>query len=472
MGSSGLTTTAHVDESARGWQVIYNRVRSRWNIPNIYLVVALVWGIMLVFLVPPFQNFDEAAHFYRVWSFAEGSWSLDTSGKAMLPKGVADLERLFPIVPLATGQAKMSPRDAAGQLSAPIGADKASSTSFSATYGPIGYAPQIVGALAVRLVGRSPLLSLYLGRLLSLVCAAVLTFFALRLVPYGKAALFLLALLPMTMLQMASLSPDALTVAGTLFFAALILHLTSRACLTTWDSIAVVVSGVLLLNAKPGYAVIALLAVALRPGQFRSALHYVITVGATVVGSLSLAVVLISTAPQSQVVLDLMLGRGNGVNAGRQISFVIRHPLSFLAAIKETLDTQGLFLAKLIVGAFAWGNLPITDTVALIAVAAFAAIICSRGSVRLEWWIRGLFLSVGALVALVTFAALYVGFSAVGAPSVNGLQGRYFVPSLALVILGTAGFPYGKRWLTPLVVGVLLLLLIASTINTLVQYYY
>jgi hypothetical protein len=55
---------------------------------------------------------------------------------------------------------------------------------------------------------------------------------------------------------------------------------------------------------------------------------------------------------------------------------------------------------------------------------------------------------------------------------VNDVQGRCFVPSVALVILVAAGFPYVKRWPMPVVVGVLLALLIASTIKTLLLFSY
>ena len=42
------------------------------RVPQLYLAIALVWGIVLVFVTPPLQTFDELAHYYRAWSVAEG----------------------------------------------------------------------------------------------------------------------------------------------------------------------------------------------------------------------------------------------------------------------------------------------------------------------------------------------------------------------------------------------------------------
>ena len=52
------------------------------NIPKLYLLVALAWGLILVFVTPPLQTFDELAHYYRSWSVAEGQIAVPSSGRS------------------------------------------------------------------------------------------------------------------------------------------------------------------------------------------------------------------------------------------------------------------------------------------------------------------------------------------------------------------------------------------------------
>ena len=97
-----------------------------------------------------------------------------------------------------------------------------------ASYGPVGYLPQAAGIGLGRLVGAPPLTCFYLARLANLLAAIALLFFAIRLAPFGKQLFVLLALLPMTMFELASVSCDALTISGAMFFTALLLWASVR----------------------------------------------------------------------------------------------------------------------------------------------------------------------------------------------------------------------------------------------------
>ena len=48
------------------------------------------------------------------------------------------------------------------------------------------------------------------------------------MLPFAKLAVALVALLPMTMMEMASLSPDALLLGGSIFFAGLVVNCTAK----------------------------------------------------------------------------------------------------------------------------------------------------------------------------------------------------------------------------------------------------
>jgi uncharacterized membrane protein len=454
-----------------GWSQLGRRLEV-FNWPRAYLIIALVLGVALVVLTPPFQTFDEPAHFYRGWTLAEGHILPERQSYPMLPASVSTLEGSFPIVPMIQGTFHFSLWSAIKQLKVPFSKQQAPTLSYSMTYGPVGYVPQATAVLLLRPFGRSPVGTVYLGRLLNLICGVLLTYFALRLIPFAKVALFVIALLPMTVMLMASLSPDSLALGGIFFFSALVLRLTRQEEISNRALAALGVSGILLLNVKPAYALIALLVLLLRPAQFGSVKRYALAVTGIVGASLGLMAFLALTAPHSQALQDTILGPNNGVSSGEQVSFMLHHPVAFVKAIFATFDTRGLFYGKIAVGAFEWGNAAVTDVVAVIAGLAFAAVIAAREKVQLEAWRRALILGVSGLTALVICAAFYMSFSRVGSATVEGLQGRYFVPSVTLAFFGLAGFPFGKRWLMPLIVLVIVGILAVTTIRSILLLYY
>jgi len=57
----------------------------------LFLGVALLWGLALVFLVPPFRVFDEPMHYERAWSVADGQLLSAPDGTVRVPTNVAAL---------------------------------------------------------------------------------------------------------------------------------------------------------------------------------------------------------------------------------------------------------------------------------------------------------------------------------------------------------------------------------------------
>ena len=446
--------------------------RSRLNVEKTYLVVALAWGVILVFLTPPLQTFDELAHYYRAWSVAEGQIVVPASGRVDLPSGAEALTGLFPTGPMAFRLQKMSLDGLQAGLGQSLGSTSVPSSSAAASYGPIGYLPQAIGVDLIWLVRGPPLAALYLGRLLNLLAAVLLTYFGLRLLPFAKLAVGLVALLPMTMMEMASLSPDALLIGGSIFFVGLVVRCTTKERVSGRDIALLVLSAVLLLNAKPGYALLSLLLLLLLPRQFSSRLAYAATVGGSIVASGLLTLVFMKLAPNAGEFLAVFLGADNRVDGPAQLRYVIAHPLDFARAVGNTVSSQGVFLLRQTVAAYAWGQRNIGDLVVLVAAMGVAAVLTVAETVNFAAWRRVLMLGVGLLTAVVVALGLYMGWTAVGAQEIAGLQGRYFVPCFILGFIGLAGFPFGKRWAVPVVIGAVVLVLIAVNLYTLLTYYY
>lgn len=205
--SSGAGTSDRTQTFRRLWSRVRMAV-TRTRLEYVFLVIALAWGVAQVFIVPPLQVPDEGDHWFRAWALTDGQLTADRQGMITLP-GVfartADLytrlvERGLPIS--LEGQAGFSGYEDLFNSPGPSGIVRVASRVLS--YGPVGYLPQAVGVGLGRLVGAPPLTCFYLARLGNLFAALALLFFAIRLAPFGKQLFVLLALLPMTMFELAA----------------------------------------------------------------------------------------------------------------------------------------------------------------------------------------------------------------------------------------------------------------------------
>ena len=444
-----------------------------------YLVVALLWGSAMIVITPPFQVPDEPAHYFRAWSVANLQLVAEPGSLVTVPENVATLpDRLGSNVGGDWAANHYSVGQAASSLWERISADSRSQVTTAASYAPVGYVPQAIGMGIARVLGHSPLLGFYLGRLSNLIAAAVIVFFAIRVVPFGKPLLALVALVPMVVFETASLSPDALVLSGCILLLAMVLRATTLGVVPVRELIVMTCVSVILLNAKPGYAVVALVLFMLTPRQLGGARRYAAWIGATVAGAFGVAVAVALVAPEMPSGYMASIGMA-GVDVGQQVSFVIRHPFEFAKVIYDTFDQQilGLDGSRLPLGQMAYGilgwlaiDLP---TAGMWAMAAAGILFLgSREEVPTTPWQRFVMIATGAVLVATISLGLYTGWSRVAAPVVNGLQGRYFIAVIPLGLFGIYGLRPTRERTILMILVVAVGIAAATTVATLLRFYF
>jgi hypothetical protein len=145
-----------------------------------------------------------------------------------------------------------------------------------------------------------------------------------------------------------------------------------------------------------------------------------------------------------------------GIQPGAQVQFVLGHLTAMPDLLGGTLDKDGTVLAQHLVGVLGWLSIMLPDWcydygwVAMI-LAAFACALDESGPRLATAGWRLLILVVCFLgVAL----ALYVTWTPVGAPLIEGLQGRYFIPLLLLMSQAIPSLPLPSSIRRPLLIGV------------------
>ena len=357
--------------------------------------VALLFGAAFALITPPFGAPDEIAHYYRACAIAHGGfWPpvLNEHGYTAVP---------------------ISDREFISDRSVPFVAERAF-VKYPMVLSPLAYLPQALGCAIGDGLHLRPFYSFYLARLLNLFCALAIIFVAARI-----AAPWLViapALLPMSLFMFASFSPDALTIAMT--------FLTTTLALvgSPW----VIAAAAALALCKP-YLLVPLLVFAVSRRT----------------GWITLAVVIVGGFVATLFAKTHWSAFRPGASEHGQIAFMAHHPLlagKAIAADVFRFDVLEQIAGRLGLLNIALPRLAIVCALLLpIAVALFAGV-----RVTPAQRIAALLIALGSI--LLVELSEYISWTPVGAPVVQGVQGRYFIPVLPLFLLAISRANERARW--------------------------
>jgi uncharacterized membrane protein len=411
--------------------------------PAVYLVTALPTVIFLTTLTPPFQAPDETNHFRRAVQILRGEivgHDIEAPGwsGAQVPKNVGEVAESFSYL-IGQPEKKFSAEIMRNTRKIPWNWTDREFNSFANTviYPPLFYLPAVGTLAAARDLGWGVLDSYLLARLTTGIVAVLIATLAIGLAVNGRALLFVLLSLPMSLYLFASISQDALLIAST----ALAMSLCSRAAgqdralnVVERVIVAVLLGGAV--AARPPY--IFLLSVLLTP-IVRSEVRGRTAIWARVRPLLPFAAALaiglgwiVFGALPSQTPMRAEAG----VAMAGQAKFLFWHPAWFPEVLLNTLWSNGVPHFKMFVGNLGWTDTALPPvyyplaayTLGLACVLAFFG----RGHRLSGRW--GLMLVATCVLAWAgVYGILYLTWTTVGADAVDGVQGRYFLPSATLL---------------------------------------
>ena len=418
---------------------ILSKLKKIAKIEFAFALIALFWGIILVFLIPPLQVPDEGSHFIRAWGISTLQWRCDEKLRVEAPQNIGNLAVNLDEQKINSGIYPDS--ETQKYLDEKIDSHKDKYCSQFCLYSPISHVPQSLGIVAARILDSSALQTLYLGRITNLLISILLIFWAIRLAPFGKIVFLFTGLLPMTMQQFSSLSGDALNFSGILFFSALALNLSQKENLRGWQLAGFAVSSLAFIHTKPGYAGILLLFLLLRPYQFPSRMKYAAFLGIVFAANIIIAFTLANSADTENYL------RPDQVSPEKQIALMKENPTTFFSAVGHELEKNSIVYLTGMIGRL--GLLSVKLPAFLHLLIPFALIIfltSSREKVVLTAFQRLILFSSSALVIISVFLLEYIFWTVPGQDSIDGIQGRYFVPVAPLLILSVYRLRFSKFW--------------------------
>ena len=410
--------------------------------PKALLCCALVLGLLLILLIPPFDSPDELTHFQNAWAISTGQaftreyWA---EGKLRLPSAFGPLMAEYPVRLLGLeNREKCSWAALFGQSMeyAPDGGVMPAEGrifSFGYLFSALGMA--LASALG-SLLGLSWLLSPYLqllfGRLANWVFFVLTVRSALRKAQPFRLTLFLLAAMPMSLFLGATLNYDAVLIPVSLWLFASVLSLQERAParIVPADYARLLLAALFLCGIKAVYAWLMLLFLLLPRGAMGASGREKTRRWIPVLLAAALGFALAS--------LPYLVPAGGAVGyTAEQASWLLAHPLALPGIVLRTLWKDAASLAIGFWGCFGWLDVHVPRAVLLLGWAVLLAIAllecCSfPRSLPLRKRLPGLAASVLVYVSLCTLQyishAPRVNGNVIGGDVSAGFQGRYLIP--------------------------------------------
>jgi uncharacterized membrane protein len=409
----------------------------------VFAIIAVVFGLSLVFVNAPFQIQDGGTHFFRAYHVSQGDLVTSRKGDSVggkIPESVISLPGKYNHL---SGHPELQvDRDTFwADFNKPFDAEEKQFVDFFAQslYAPTVYFPQAIGIALGRMGEWSALKLMYAGRISALLCWIVMVFAAIRITPVFKWVFVVVALLPRSLSLAASLSADGPTNAMALLLTAVIMReiLGNETKLNNWDVLFIITLGVLLSMAKQVYLPLVGMAFLIPVQKFISRNNKLVFCG-LVIGAAALA-----TGLWTREIHDLYRS-WYGADASQQMKLIMARPWQFPLIAFDTFIEHWVVCRLAFVGVLGFLDvwLPRWVYQSYPFVLAGVALFSTDCDKPFPWSQRCWLVVLCVCSFLLIYLSMYLVWTEPGAKLVKGVHSRYFLPLAVPMLLAL----FYNRW--------------------------
>ena len=310
-------------------------------------------------------------------------------------------------------------------------------------YSFVCYTPQAVGIMIGKILNLPVIVWAYLARLCNFIVFSLLLYYAMKRMPFKKLTLMFIAMLPITFQLAISMSADSLTIATSFALMATILDIRYRQkeVLSKKQIVWLGFLSMVMALCKIVYLPICLLLFAIPKERFQSKKQKYISIG------IILFLVVIANLVWLTIASDFLLTIEGRANPDVQLELMIKNPFRYAGVL---LNTVSLYLNAYITGMLGQSLALFNITLSCIYIFANIVILviltlCDHKDVKFDNFFRVLSLFIFLSIALLTFTSLYLDWTAVGSSTIEGVQGRYFIPIIMYLLLGLTSSSFSTK---------------------------
>lgn len=335
----------------------------------------------------------------------------------------------------------------------------------------ISYLPSVIGLILGRGIGLSFYWTLILGRWMNVLLVAILSFFSMKALKTGKMVVLLIQLIPTNLFLMSNYNYDTWLTSWSLFGLSLFFGEWQRRDKKINMNTVLVMSIAMFLAVMPKliYFPLTFILLFMPKCKFQNR-KQMWFYRCLILAAAFLPFVVVYCQNFLNGLGQGDIRGGEAVNATTQMDFVKEQPMEVLKILVTFLKG---YLNPLIEGReylinqayFGYVNVHYFVVMAIILFGAIISRDKYGNEVKFPWWTKIGCLFVYMIIGAMAAFSMYITFTAVGADTVAGCQGRYIIPALFPVLFVCSRFS-AKKFVKDLIceedVNIALMLLLCS----------
>ncbi len=419
------------------WFMVF--ARKEYAIERVFLIFTLTFGMAYLLVMPAYSAPDEIAHFATAYRLSNKMMHVegDNDEEYALCRQEDTIKReLNFTTTLETYRyirLNLFTKNDNKDNAVFTGAKVLQNTSV------VAHLAQATGISIARALNLSDVALCFLGQFCVFIFYTILVFFAIKITPVGKQIFFAISSFPMVMSIVPSFSYDPVIYGLSFILIAIILRLIYGVeKVTLKDCIICIIFSLLLAPCKMVYSFISLLVILIPDRKFKNKksanLFKIITVVASIVYAF------ISNA---SAVADSSSGVKMIEWAGAQ-GFTLTDLLSdipgtinmYLMTIHEYM---GYYLNTMIGGELGWLNVIMPMDIIILSLIVLVLSLREERVKRITDIQKVIYVCDFLLIAALICTSLLLGWTHIYSKVILGIQGRYFIPILPLLLLPFVG---------------------------------
>lgn len=407
---------------------------------NIFVMLAIIFSVNMLILLPAFHVPDEYSHYIKAYSLFDKD---EIEINKYIPSiKISDLmyETFYKYnCDLHNPYYKTTIKEYFVDLTKIDKGEKNNVVTFYNTYSirNFAYIPSAIIIKFAFCLNLPIILSTVLARLINALIFIILGYFALKLIPRYKRLLFTIMLMPITIQQTAAINQDSITLSIIFIFLALLLNeiYSKEKNISNKTLALILVLSVCLGISKPGYFAITLMTILIPKERFKNKnIYYAmcflpITICAGLTASKYLSQFGLADAAVKKI--------PNMVT----VSYVLKNPLFLIKVCFYTLYQRGsLDLLTGQLNLFGWSTVSYDFLASYVIYFIYTFLIFFDNKETKSLSIKNRICIVG--ISIITIGLIYAsalfGFNTTttDAHMIGGLQSRYFIPVTLLLAIG------------------------------------
>ena len=415
----------------------------RCRIEKVFLFTILCLGVIYNFILTPYMTPDEKYHIDMSYRHSNTLLGIEQVGENKCLKRVDDDEMEFTSEPSLTNYKNIyDGLFTTVQDDALIEAEATANTEAPMLL----YLPAVLGMTLSRLLQLGTVPMLLFARWCSLLFFALMAYWGMKKLPFGKMTLFLLGILPMNLQQCTSFSYDAVITGTILLYSCYCIALAyQEESVKPKDILILGILSIVFIYGKSGVYLPMCLLVFLIPAKkfLNKRAHQLCMAGLCLLPVLSflnkntVAVNYIATTTEATATV------GSSTTAGYTIGYFLQQPVELIRILANTAsDKLAFYLESLVGQKMGWVEIEISQIIPMFFLLLLVLSVLKTREEPLyvktwqKWWI--------VLVSLACAGIILAGMLLTWTPkdyiSIEGVQGRYFLPLMpAFLLIGRNG---------------------------------